>query len=126
MLEIQDLHVSIEGKEILKGVSITFEKGTIHALMGPNGSGKSTLANVLLGHPKYEVTKGKILLNGEDITELEPDERARKGLFLSFQYPQEIAGLKISQYLRSIMNAQREKKLSILESKKIIKENMSL
>ncbi len=124
MLEIKNLHVEIEGKEILKGVSLVFEKGTVHALMGPNGSGKSTLANVLMGHPKYTITQGSIMLNGEDITELSPDERSKKGLFLSFQYPQEILGLKMSQFLRSMLNAHREKKVSILEFKRLLNDHM--
>lgn len=126
MLEVQNLHVSIDGKEILKGVSFSLQKGKVHALMGPNGSGKSTLAHVLMGHPKYEITKGKILLNGEDITELEADERAKKGLFLSFQYPYEIPGLTISSFLRSAVNAQRQEKLSILEFKKELEQKMKL
>jgi Fe-S cluster assembly ATP-binding protein len=87
-LEIRDLHVSVEGKEILKGVTLTVKTGEIHSIMGPNGSGKSTLALALMGHPKYEVTKGEILFKGQNIVELEPNERARLGLFLAFQYPQ--------------------------------------
>lgn len=124
MLVIKNLHVSVDGKEILKGLNLTVENGTVHALMGPNGSGKSTLANALLGHPKYEITAGEIILNGEDITALEPHERARKGLFLSFQYPAEIPGVTITNFLRTTYNTIKEKKLSILEFKKLIDENM--
>ena len=93
-LEIKDLHVNVEGEKILKGVNLKIELGKVHALMGPNGSGKSTMANVLMGNPKYEITEGKILLDGEDITELSADERAKRGLFLSFQYPSEITGVR--------------------------------
>ncbi|MFT4311664.1 MAG: Fe-S cluster assembly ATPase SufC [Candidatus Woesearchaeota archaeon] len=126
MLEIKDLHVEIDGKKILKGLNLTIQKGKVHALMGPNGSGKSTLANVIMGHPKYEITQGQILLDGKDITELEADERSRAGLFLSFQYPQEIPGLTINQYLRAITNEHREKKLSILQFKKELGEKLAL
>ena len=128
LLEIKDLHVSIEGKEILKGLNLKLELGKINALMGPNGSGKSTLANTLMGHPKYEVTRGSILYNGEDITTLGADERARKGLFLSFQYPYEIPGVTISNFLRSALNARREEgdKMSVMEFKKILDEKMAL
>ncbi|MCA9864077.1 MAG: ATP-binding cassette domain-containing protein, partial [Thermomicrobiales bacterium] len=90
MFEIENLHAEIEGKEILKGVNLVVNEGEIHALMGPNGSGKSTLAYVIAGHPSYEVTEGSIRYNGEDIFEMEPDERAQKGIFLAFQYPMEI------------------------------------
>jgi Fe-S cluster assembly ATP-binding protein len=100
-LEIQDLHVSIESKQILKGVNLKVSQGEIHAVMGPNGSGKSTLANTLMGHPKYKVDSGDILVNGESIIGLSPDKRAKKGLFLAFQYPLEIAGVPLAQFLRS-------------------------
>jgi Fe-S cluster assembly ATP-binding protein len=100
MFEIENLHASIEDNEILKGVDLTINHGEIHALMGPNGSGKSTLANILAGHPAYEVTEGSIRFNGEDILELEPDERARKGIFLAFQYPTVIPGVSMANFLR--------------------------
>jgi Fe-S cluster assembly ATP-binding protein len=100
-LEIKDLHVSIESKQILKGVNLKVTQGEIHAIMGPNGSGKSTLANTLMGHPKYKVDSGDILVNGESIVGMSPDLRARKGLFLAFQYPLEISGVPLAQFLRS-------------------------
>lgn len=106
-LEIKNLHVSIEDKEILKGVDLTIKGGEFHAIMGPNGTGKSTLASAVMGHPKYEVTEGSILLNGEDVLEMEVDERARAGLFLAMQYPSEISGVTTSDFLRSSMNALR-------------------
>ena len=101
MFEIENLHASIEDKEILKGVNLTIGKGEIHALMGPNGSGKSTLAYVLAGHPSYEVIEGSIRFNGEDILEMDPDERARKGVFLAFQYPTVIPGVSMANFLRN-------------------------
>jgi Fe-S cluster assembly ATP-binding protein len=107
-LEIRNLHVTAEGKEILKGVSLDVEKGSIHALMGPNGSGKSTLANAIMGHPGLEVTEGTITYKGEDITEADPDERSRMGLFMAFQYPVAIPGVTVAKYLRMIVNAHRE------------------
>ena len=107
-LEIKNLHVSAGDKPILKGVDLHVRSGEFHALMGPNGSGKSTLANALMGHPNFEVTEGQILLDGEDITEAEPDERARAGLFMAFQYPVAIPGVTVTKYLRMVMNAHRE------------------
>ena len=95
-------------KQILKGLDLTVRSGEIHALMGPNGSGKSTLANAIMGHPNLEVTEGQIIFNGEDVTEAEPDERARLGLFMAFQYPVAIPGVTVSKYLRMVINAQRE------------------
>jgi Fe-S cluster assembly ATP-binding protein len=106
-LEIKNLHVRTEDREILKGVDLHIDKGEIHALMGPNGSGKSTLANTLLGHPSYEVTEGTIVFKGEDITEAEPHERAKSGLFLAFQYPVSIPGVSVANFLRMAINAKR-------------------
>jgi Fe-S cluster assembly ATP-binding protein len=127
-LEIIDLHVEVDGVEILFGVNITFEKGKIHALMGPNGGGKSTLANTIMGHPKYKITQGKIMLDGQDITQMKPNERAQAGLFLSFQHPAEIQGVKIGNLLRMAINNKRErlneKKLSVVEFHKLMKEKM--
>lgn len=107
-LEIKDLHVSIEDKEILKGVNLTIKSGEFHAVMGPNGTGKSTLASAIMGHPKYEVTQGSVHLNGESVLDMEVDERARAGLFLAMQYPSEITGVTTSDFLRSSINARRE------------------
>ena len=104
-LVVKDLHVAVEGKEILKGLSLEVRKGEIHALMGPNGSGKSTLANTLMGHPRYEVTAGDILFKGSSILELEADERSRAGLFMAFQYPVAIPGLSVANFLRTALNA---------------------
>jgi len=107
-LVIKDLHVEIEGKQILKGVNITINTSEIHAIMGPNGTGKSTLASAIMGHPKYEVTQGTIELDGEDVLAMEVDERARAGLFLAMQYPSEISGVTNADFMRSAMNARRE------------------
>ncbi len=107
-LEIRNLHVSAEGKQILKGLNLEVSAGQIHALMGPNGSGKSTLANAIMGHPALEVTEGEIRLRGEDITESAPEDRARGGLFMAFQYPVAIPGVTVAKYLRMAVNAQRE------------------
>lgn len=108
-LVIKDLHVSIEGKEILKGINLTINGGDFHAVMGPNGTGKSTLASAIMGHPSYEITQGSIELNGEDVLEMEVDERARAGLFLGMQYPSEVTGVTTSEFLRTSVNARREK-----------------
>ena len=107
-LVIKDLHVEIEGKQILKGVNLTINTSEIHAIMGPNGTGKSTLASAIMGHPKYEVTSGSITLDGEDVLAMEVDERARAGLFLAMQYPSEISGVTNADFMRSAMNARRE------------------
>jgi Fe-S cluster assembly ATP-binding protein len=130
-LEIQNLHVSVEGKPILKGVNLKVGKGEVHALMGPNGSGKSTLANALMGNSKYEITDGKIFLNGEDILELSADERGRKGLFLAFQYPTAIPGVSLANFLRMALTARRkemgeEKPLPPKEFRALVKEKMAL
>src|SRR5947209_10452714 len=107
-LEIHDLHVRAGDKEILRGVDLSVSKGEIHALMGPNGSGKSTLANVIMGHPNLEVTAGRIVFKGEDVTEADPDERARMGLFMAFQYPVSVPGVTVTKYLRTVLNAHRQ------------------
>lgn len=125
MLEIIDLHVEVEGKEILHGVSLKFSPNTVHALMGPNGSGKSTLANTIMGHPKYVITAGKILLDGEDATKMKTEERSKKGLFLSFQSPAEILGVTISNFLRTAINVRRKIPLSVMEFHTLLKEKMA-
>ena len=107
-LEINDLHVSIEDKEILKGVNLTVNTGEVHAIMGPNGTGKSTLSSAIMGHPSYEVTQGEVLLDGVNILELDVDERAKAGLFLAMQYPSEITGVTNADFMRSAINAKRE------------------
>ncbi len=107
-LKITDLHVRIEDKEILKGLDLEVSKGQIHALMGPNGSGKSTLANAIMGHPAFEITQGSIEFQGEDVTEADPEERSRMGLFMAFQYPVAIPGVTVAKYLRMAVNAHRE------------------
>src|SRR4051794_16541510 len=110
LLEVKNLHVEIEGKKILNGLDLTVNKGQVAAIMGPNGSGKSTLAYVLAGKSEYEVTKGEVLLDGENVLEMEPDERAAKGVFLAFQYPMEIPGVATMNFLRTALNAQRKKR----------------
>jgi len=106
-LVIKELHASVAGNEIIRGLSLEIEPGKVHAIMGPNGSGKSTLAKVLGGHPDYEVTSGEVLMDGEDILSLDPDERARKGLFIAFQYPMEIPGVSNANFLRAALNARQ-------------------
>lgn len=135
-LEIQDLHVSVEDQEILKGVSLTVNKGEIHALMGPNGSGKSTLAYALMGHPKYVITAGDVRHNGDSILEMAPDERSRAGIFLAFQYPVAIPGVSVANFLRMALNARMSKDengngtspkgISIPKFRKLLKEKMAL
>jgi Fe-S cluster assembly ATP-binding protein len=107
-LKIENLHVAAGDKQILKGVDLHVRSGQVHALMGPNGSGKSTLANAIMGHPNLEVTQGRIVFDGQDITEADPDERARAGLFMAFQYPVAIPGVTVAKFLRMVMNAHRE------------------
>ncbi len=125
-LVIQDLHVSVEGREILKGVNLTVPTGEVHALMGPNGSGKSTLAYTLMGHPKYEVTQGQVLFGGEDLLELEPDERARRGIFLAFQYPTAIPGVSLANFLRMSLKSVTGKEMPILQFRNLVKQKMAL
>ncbi|MBR9707103.1 MAG: Fe-S cluster assembly ATPase SufC [Candidatus Diapherotrites archaeon] len=123
-LEIKNLHVSVEGKEILKGVNLTLEKGKVHALMGLNGAGKSCLANALMGNPTYKIDKGTILLDGKDITKLKVNERAKLGLFMSFQYPSEITGVTLSNFLRTALNSLKTEKISVIEFHTLLKEKM--
>ena len=133
VLEIKDLHVTIGDKEILKGVNLKTGPGEVHAIMGPNGSGKSTLAYTLLAHPKYKVTKGDILLDGESILKLTADQRAKKGLFLAFQYPTEVSGVGFSHFLRTAYNSlskamdgdDREVFITVREFQKYLKENIA-
>jgi Fe-S cluster assembly ATP-binding protein len=126
MLKIEDLQVEIDGQEIVKGLNLEVGKGEIHAIMGPNGSGKSTLANVLMGHPRYEVTGGSVTFQGEDIFELEPDERAKLGMFLAFQYPSEVPGVSVANFLRTAVNSVREEELSPMEMYRLLQEKMSI
>ncbi|MGB6837349.1 MAG: Fe-S cluster assembly ATPase SufC [Dehalococcoidia bacterium] len=121
---IEDLHVSVEGKEILKGVDLAINRGEIHALMGPNGSGKTTLANALMGHSRYQVTRGRVLFKGEDILGLTSDERARRGLFLAFQYPTAIPGVSMVNFLRSALKSVRGEEMPVREFRAILKETM--
>jgi Fe-S cluster assembly ATP-binding protein len=129
-LEIKNLHVAAGDKQILKGVDLTVRAGEFHALMGPNGSGKSTLANAIMGQPNLEVTEGTISFGGEDITEADPDERARAGLFMAFQYPVAIPGVTVTKYLRMIMNAHREARgepaISLKDFRKEVEAAMEL
>jgi Fe-S cluster assembly ATP-binding protein len=126
VLEIRDLHATVDGKEILRGIDLTIRKGEIHAIMGPNGSGKSTLAKILAGHPAYAVTKGEVLFEGRNLLELAPDERARAGVFLAFQYPVEVPGVSNAQFLRLAYNEKRkhlgEEELDPLEFKDLLAE----
>lgn len=130
-LVIRNLHVSIEGKEILKGFTLTIPQGQVHAIMGPNGTGKSTLAYTLMGHPSYTVTEGEVIMGGQNILDLEPDERSRLGLFLAFQYPVAIPGVTVANFLRTAVNARRraenpaDKGIAIPEFRKLMKERMA-
>jgi len=131
-LSIRDLHVNVEGKEILKGVDLIVKPGEIHALMGPNGTGKSTLAYALMGHPTYEVTSGEVWFKGHNILELEPDQRSHLGIFLAFQYPIAIPGVSVANFLRSAINSRRkavnseDKGIAIPEFRRLLKERMDL
>ncbi len=130
MLQIKDLHVRVEDKPILKGISLTVPTGEVHAIMGPNGSGKSTLAQVIAGKSEYEVTAGEVVFDGKDLLELDPEERAREGLFLAFQYPVEIPGVSNSYFLKAALNAVRkhrgEQELDAIEFMKLVKEKLAL
>lgn len=125
-LVIKDLHVSVEGQKILHGIDLTIKKGEVSALMGPNGSGKSTLAYALMGHPRYNIDKGEVWFKGKNMLELGADERAKLGVFLSFQYPQEIPGVSVSNFLRTALNAVKPDKYSIPDFVKLLKEKMAL
>ncbi|MCI6753165.1 MAG: Fe-S cluster assembly ATPase SufC [Selenomonas bovis] len=124
LLDIKGLHAGVEGKEILKGLSLTVGKGEVHVILGPNGSGKSTLMNVIMGHPKYEVTAGSIAFEGEDITQLKTFERARKGLFLSFQTPEEIPGISVENMIRTAKQAVSGERVKLLPFRRKLKEMM--
>ena len=130
MLEIRNLHAAIDGKEILKGINLTVNRGEVHAIMGPNGSGKSTLAKVLAGHPDYEVTNGQVLYEGRNLLEMSPDERAREGVFMAFQYPIEVPGVSNAQFLRLAYNEKQKhlggEELDPLEFKDLLKEKAAL
>ncbi|MGH2695125.1 MAG: Fe-S cluster assembly ATPase SufC [Actinomycetota bacterium] len=127
LLVVEDLHVEVDGREILKGIDLAVDKGEIHALMGPNGSGKSTLAYVLTGRPGYELTQGKIFYKGEDILGLAPDERARSGIFLAFQYPTEVPGVSVVNFLRTAYNAMHpEQQKSAIEFRLYLQEKVDL
>ena len=126
MLKIENLRVEVDGNEIVKGLDLEVGRGEVHAIMGPNGSGKSTLANVLMGHPRYNVTEGLITFEGEDVLELEPDERAKMGMFLAFQYPSEVPGVSVANFLRTAVNSAREEELSPMEMYKLLQEKMAV
>jgi len=130
LLEIKNLHAGVDGNEILKGIDLTVDTGEVHAIMGPNGSGKSTLAQVLAGRDDYEVTEGQVLLDGEDLLEMDPEERAREGVFLAFQYPVEIPGVSNTYFLKAALNAIREhrgeKEMDAIDFLKLVKERMKL
>jgi Fe-S cluster assembly ATP-binding protein len=130
MLEIRNLHASVDGNEILKGINLKINKGEVHAIMGPNGSGKSTLAKVLAGHPAYEVTAGEVIYNGKNLLEMTPDERAREGVFMAFQYPVEVPGVSNAQFLRLAYNEKQKhlgaEELDPLEFKDLLKEKAAI
>lgn len=126
LFQTENLHVSVEGKEIVKGLDLVVDRGEVHAIMGPNASGKSTLANAIMGHPRYQVTKGRVLFKGEDVTALSPDERARRGLFLAFQYPRAIPGVTMVNFLRSALRAVRGSDVPVREFRTMLRETMAM
>jgi Fe-S cluster assembly ATP-binding protein len=130
MLDIKNLQVTVEGKQILKGINLHVDAGEVHAIMGPNGSGKSTLARALSGHPQYEVTSGEVIFEGKDLLDMDPDERARDGVFMAFQYPVEIAGVNNAYFLKAAVNAKRkhegQPELDAMEFMQLIKEKSKL
>ena len=130
MLEVRNLKVRVEDKEILRGVNLTVKTGEVHAIMGPNGSGKSTLARAIAGHPGYEVTEGQILYKGQDLLEMDPDERARDGVFMAFQYPVEIPGVNNAYFLKAALNAKRKQQgldeLDAMDFMKVVKEKLQV
>src|SRR5207237_10018139 len=130
MIEIKNLQVKVEGKEILKGIDLTVNAGEVHAIMGPNGSGKSTLARALSGHPEYEVSGGEVLYEGKDLLDMDPDERARDGVFMAFQYPVEIAGVNNAYFLKAALNAKRkhlgQQELDAMEFMQLVKAKAKL
>ena len=126
LLKIENLRVEIDGQEIVKGLDLEVGEGEIHAIMGPNGSGKSTLANVLMGHPRYDVTGGTVEFRGEDVFELEADERAKLGMFLAFQYPSEVPGVSVANFLRTAVNSVREEELGPMDMYRLIQEKMKI
>jgi Fe-S cluster assembly ATP-binding protein len=127
-LDIRILHVQVEGKEIIKGLSLTVRGGEVHAIMGPNGSGKSTLAYTLTGHPRYEVTEGSVTLNGQDLLAMEADARSRAGMFLAFQYPSEVPGVSVANFLRTAINARRGEgdEISVMEFARKLRAKMAM
>ena len=130
MLEIRNLHASVEGKEIIRGINLTINDGEVHVLMGPNGSGKSTLSNVIVGNPKFDVTEGEIIFNGKNLLDLEPEERSHEGVFMSFQAPIEIPGVSMTNFMRAAINAKREyfgqEPLSASDFLKVLREKRKL